>query len=112
MRMVVTFVSGVTRVIMARLIVHCVHVVTRVIHAVHVVRVAVVEIVRPAGCTAVVPLLSLANQVVLLIALALVWRAVTFSARVVITRAHRWVCAVVFAVVLGTVTVLAVVIVL
>ena len=74
--------------------------------------VVVHRIVLAIGCTAVVPLLSLANQVVLLIALALVWRAVTFSARVVITRAHRWVCAVVFAVVLGTVTVLAVVIVL
>ena len=63
------------------------HIVTRM----HVVTAAVVEVVRPTGCTAIVPVLAFANQVVLLIALALVRRAVTFFARVVITDTHHWV---------------------
>jgi hypothetical protein len=49
------------------------------------------------------PLLGLPNQVVLLIALALVGWAVALAARVVITAAQCWVVTVVLALVFGCV---------
>jgi hypothetical protein len=94
MAVVMAFVAGV--------IVTGVHVVTTV-----VVRPMVVsggrQVVLTTGGAAVVTLLGLPDQVVLLIALALVGWAVALAARVVITAAHRRIVAVVLAVMLGRV---------
>jgi hypothetical protein len=85
-------VTGMTRVIVP---VHSVHVMT----GVHVVAGAFV-IVWPAGCAAVVTLLNLVDQVVLLVTLALVRRAVAFATGVVVADTHHRVgrvgCAIVF----------------
>lgn len=70
----------VPRVIVCRVIVTRV-IVSRVIMAVAVV----VHVMLTAGFAAVVPLLSFANEVVLLVTLALIWWAVTFAAWVVVT---------------------------
>jgi hypothetical protein len=62
-----------------------------VMTGVHVVASALV-IVRPSSCATVVTLLNLIDQVVLLVTLALVWRAVTFATGVVVADTHHRVC--------------------
>ena len=74
----------VCRVIVTRVIV-CRVIMPAVIVAIVFVAVAVVvHVMLTAGFAAVVPLLSFANEVVLLVTLALIWWAVTLSTRVVI----------------------------
>lgn len=75
----------VSRVIVSRVIMRRV-IMPAVIVAIVIVAVAVVvHVMLTAGFAAVVPLLSFANEVVLLVTLALIWWAVTFAAWVVVT---------------------------
>jgi hypothetical protein len=74
-------VTGMTRVIVT------VHVVTGV-HRVVVCSPGNNRVVRSAGCTAVVSLLNLIDEVMLLIALAFVRWAVAFATRVVVANTH------------------------